>query len=160
MLYRYGWNERIVGLTLAGVGIASIIVQGAVVGPVTKRIGERAALMVGLTFGVVGFLVFGLAQTGAMFWIGIPLVALWGLESPACMALMSRRVGSTEQGQLQGVNASVTGIANLFGPGLFTQAFAFAIGPGMDWQLRGAPFLIAALLIAFAGILAWRVTQT
>ncbi len=160
MLYRYGWNERIVGLTLAGVGIASIIVQGAVVGPVTKRIGERAALMVGLTFGVVGFLVFGLAQTGAMFWIGIPLLALWGLESPACMALMSRRVGSSEQGQLQGVNASVTGIANLFGPGLFTQAFAFAIGPGMDWQLPGAPFLIAALLIAFAGILAWRVTQT
>ena len=160
MLYRYGWNERIVGLTLAGVGIASIIVQGAVVGPVTKRIGERAALMVGLTFGVVGFLVFGLAQTGAMFWIGIPLLALWGLESPACMALMSRRVGSSEQGQLQGANASVTGIANLFGPGLFTQAFAFAIGPGMDWQLPGAPFLIAALLIAFAGILAWRVTQT
>ena len=160
MLYRYGWNERIVGLTLAGVGIASIIVQGAVVGPVTKRIGERAALMVGLTFGVVGFLVFALAQTGAMFWIGIPLLALWGLESPACMALMSRRVGSSEQGQLQGANASVTGIANLFGPGLFTQAFAFAIGPGMDWQLPGAPFLIAALLIAFAGILAWRVTQT
>jgi MFS transporter, DHA1 family, tetracycline resistance protein len=160
MLYRYGWNESVVGLTLAGVGVASIIVQGAVVGPVTKRIGERAAVMVGLAFGVVGFLVFALAQTGIVFWIGIPLLALWGLESPARMALMSRRVGSSEQGQLQGANASVTGIANLFGPGLFTQVFAFAIGPAMDWQLPGAPFLIAALLIAIAGILAWRITRT
>jgi DHA1 family tetracycline resistance protein-like MFS transporter len=160
MLYRYGSNERIVGLTLAGVGFASIIVQGAVVGPVTQRIGERAALMLGLAFGVAGFLVFALAKTDAEFWIGIPLLALWGLESPACMALMSRLVGGSEQGRLQGANSSVTGIANLFGPALFTQTFAFAIGAGRDWQLPGAPFLIATLLLALAGILALWVTRT
>lgn len=160
MLYRYGSNERIVGLTLAGVGFASIIVQGAVVGPVTKRIGEHAALMLGLAFGVAGFLVFALAKTDAEFWIGIPLLALWGLESPACMALMSRLVGGSEQGRLQGANSSVTGIANLFGPALFTQTFAFAIGAGRDWQLPGAPFLIATLLLALAGILALWVTRT
>jgi MFS transporter, DHA1 family, tetracycline resistance protein len=160
MLYRYGWNESVVGLTLAGVGVASIVVQGVVVGPVIKRIGERAALMVGLAFGVAGFLAFALAQTGAVFWIGIPLLALWGLENPASMALMSRLVGSSEQGQLQGANASVTGVANLFGPGLFTQVFAFAIGTGQPWQQPGAPFLIAALLIAIAGVLAWCVTRT
>jgi DHA1 family tetracycline resistance protein-like MFS transporter len=160
MLYRYGSNERIVGLTLAGVGFASIIVQGAVVGPVTKWIGERAALMFGLAFGVAGFLVFALAKTDAEFWIGIPLLALWGLESPACMALMSRLVGGSEQGRLQGANSSVTGIANLFGPALFTQTFAFAIGAGRDWQVPGAPFLIATLLVALAGILAWWVTRT
>jgi DHA1 family tetracycline resistance protein-like MFS transporter len=140
MLYRYGSNERIVGLTLAGVGFASIIVQGAVVGPVTKWIGERAALMFGLAFGVAGFLVFALAKTDAEFWIGIPLLALWGLESPACMALMSRLVGGSEQGRLQGANSSVTGIANLFGPALFTQTFAFAIGAGRDWQVPGHRF--------------------
>jgi MFS transporter, DHA1 family, tetracycline resistance protein len=160
MLYRYGWDERIVGLTLAGVGVASIVVQGAIAGPVTKRIGERAALMIGLAFGVAGFLVFAFAQTGAVFWIGIPLLALWGLESPATMALMSRRVGPSEQGQLQGATSSLTGIANLLGPGLFTLVFAFAIGTGRDWQQPGAPFVIAALLIAVAGILAWRVTRT
>ena len=65
MFYRYGWDERIVGLTLAGVGVASIIVQGAIVGPVTKHVGERAALMIGLGFGVAGFLVVAFAQTGA-----------------------------------------------------------------------------------------------
>jgi MFS transporter, DHA1 family, tetracycline resistance protein len=160
MLYRYGWDQRTVGLTLAGVGIASIVVQGAVVGPVTKRIGERAALMLGLAFGVLGFLVFALAQTGGEFWLGIPLLALWGIENPACMAMMSRAVGAEEQGRLQGANASVTGIANLFGPGFFTQVFAFAIGTGWNWQLPGAPFLIATLLLVLAGIVALRVTRT
>ena len=131
MLYRYGFDERIVGLTLAGVGVASIIVQGAVVGPVTKQVGERAALMIGLAFGVAGFLAFALGRTGGEFWIGIPLLALWGLESPAAMALMSRHVGASEQGMLQGANASVTGIANLFGPGLFT--------PGVRGRHRRRP---------------------
>jgi len=159
MLYRYGFDERIVGLTLAGVGIASIIVQGGVVGPVIKWVGERAALLLGLAFGAVGFLAFALARTGAEFWIGIPLLALWGLESPAAMALMSRHVGASEQGRLQGANASVTGIANLFGPGLFTQIFAVAIGGGREGALAGAPFMLAALLIAAAGVLAWYATR-
>jgi MFS transporter, DHA1 family, tetracycline resistance protein len=159
MLYRYGFDERIVGLTLAAVGIGSIIVNGAIVGPVNKQVGERAALMIGLGFGVAGFLAFALARTGAEFWIGIPLLALWGLESPAAMALMSRRVSASEQGMLQGANASVTGIANLFGPGLFTQMFAVAIGSGHESFLAGAPFMLAALMVAAAGVLAWYVTR-
>ena len=50
MMYRYGWNESIVGLTLAGVGSPRSSCQGVVVGPVTRAIGERAALMFGLAF--------------------------------------------------------------------------------------------------------------
>jgi MFS transporter, DHA1 family, tetracycline resistance protein len=159
MMYRYGWNESIVGLTLAGVGAASIVVSGFVVGPVTRLIGERATLMSGLLFGVVGFLIFAFAPTGLVFWLAVPVLALWGLEGPACMALMSRLVGGSEQGQLQGANASVTGIANLFGPGLFTLTFAFAIGGGRDFNLPGAPFVIAALLVAAAAIAAWLATR-
>jgi MFS transporter, DHA1 family, tetracycline resistance protein len=159
MLYRYGFDERIVGLTLAAVGIGSIIVNGAIVGPVTKQVGERTALMIGLAFGVAGFLAFALARTGPEFWIGIPLLALWGLESPAAMALMSRRVSASEQGRLQGANASVTGMANLFGPGLFSRVFAVAIGVGHESFLAGTPFMLAALLVAAAGLLAWYVTR-
>jgi MFS transporter, DHA1 family, tetracycline resistance protein len=160
MFYRYGWDERIVGLTLASVGALSIIVQGGIVGKVTKWIGERAALFVGLSFGVLGFLVLALAQTGWQFWAGIPLMALWGLETPACLALMSRLVGEDEQGQLQGANGGITGIANLLGPGLFSLTFAFAIGPAKDWHLPGMPFLVAMALLAVAGLVGWGVTQT
>jgi MFS transporter, DHA1 family, tetracycline resistance protein len=160
MLYRYGWDERTVGLTLASVGVASIFVQGGIVGKVTKWIGERSALLTGFVFGVLGFLVLGLAQTGVEFWAGIPLMALWGLEGPACLALMSRLVGESEQGQLQGANAGISGIANLLGPGLFAFAFAFAIGPAKDWSLPGMPFLVAMALLAAAGVIGWKVTRT
>jgi DHA1 family tetracycline resistance protein-like MFS transporter len=113
--------------------------------------------MLGLAFGVVGFLVFAMAGTGPVFWLGIPLLALWGLESPASLSLMSRLVGGSEQGRLQGANSSVTGVANLLGPILFTQTFAFAIGTGRDGGLPGLPFLIAMLLLAAAAVVAWKV---
>jgi DHA1 family tetracycline resistance protein-like MFS transporter len=160
MFYRYGFDERAVGLTLAGVGVAAIVVQSLAIGPVTKRLGERGALFVGLAFGSLGFFVFAVARTGAQFWLGIPLMALWGLASPASLALMSRRVSASEQGLLQGANSSIMGVANLIGPTIFTLTFAFAIGAGANWHMPGAPFLIATLLLIFSGLTAWGATRT
>ena len=158
MMYRYGWTERTVGLTMAGVGAAAIVVQGGVIGPAVKQFGERWALIVGLTFGVAGFTVFGLAPTGQVFWLGIPLMALWGLANPSSQGLMSRRIGPDQQGQLQGANASLMGVANLIGPGLFTLTFAFAIDAAREWSVPGAPYLLAALLLGLAIVVALRVT--
>jgi len=158
MMYRYGWTERTVGLTMAGVGVAAIVVQGGIIGPAVKRFGERRALIIGLTFGVAGFTMFGLAPTGPVFWLGIPLMALWGLANPSAQGLMSRRIGPHEQGQLQGANASLMGLANLIGPGLFTMTFAFAIGAARQWGMPGAPYLLAAMLLALAIMVALRVT--
>jgi DHA1 family tetracycline resistance protein-like MFS transporter len=157
MGYRYGWDERTVGLVLALVGICSIVVQGGLIGPVVKRFGERRAMIAGLLFGTVGFAAYGLAPTGALFLAAIPLTALWGFASSAGLALMSRRVGPQEQGALQGANTSMVGIANLIGPGLFTQVFALAIGG--TWQLPGAPFLLAAVLLLAAVAIGWRATR-
>jgi DHA1 family tetracycline resistance protein-like MFS transporter len=159
LFYRYGWDERAVGLVLAGVGICSMVVQGALIGPVINRFGERASLIAGQVFGVAGFFIYGAASTGTLFLAGTPLMALWGLASPASLALMSRHVGPDEQGQLQGANASVQGIASMLGPGLFSLTFAYAIRPELEVQLPGAPFLLAALLLAIAAVIAWRVTR-
>jgi DHA1 family tetracycline resistance protein-like MFS transporter len=73
---------------------------------------------------------------------------------------MSRHVGPDEQGQLQGANASIQGISSLLGPGLFALTFAYAIRPELGFQLPGAPFLLAALLLLIAAIIAWRVTRS
>jgi DHA1 family tetracycline resistance protein-like MFS transporter len=159
MMYRYGWSEMSVGLTLAGVGVAAIAVQGGVIGPAVKRFGERSALITGLAFGVAGFVAFGLAPTGPLFWVGIPLLALWGLANPSSQGLMSRLIGPSEQGQLQGANASLMGIANLIGPGLFTMTFALAIGSAQAWGVPGAPFLLAATLLLLAITVAVRATK-
>ena len=157
MMHRYGWDELTVGFTMAGVGVCAMIVQGALIGPAVARLGERATLIAGLVFGAAGFAVFGLAATGIVFWAGIPLLALWGLASPAALGLMSRLVGPAEQGRLQGANSSIMGIANLLGPGLFAQTLAFSIAGGSR-HLPGAAFLLAALILALAMIVAWRTT--
>ena len=41
--------------------------------------------------------------------------------------MMSRRVGPSEQGQLQGANQSMAGLASMIGPSLFGLSFAWAV---------------------------------
>ncbi len=148
--YRYGWNTQQVGYTLAAVGVTSAIVQGGLVGPLVARLGERRALVVGLLCGAIGFTVYGLAPTGRLFLIGVPIMALWGLYGPSAQSLMTRRVGHSEQGQLQGALSSLTGIANMLAPALFSLTFAAALSTFRTWHLPGAPFLLAtgALVVA------------
>jgi DHA1 family tetracycline resistance protein-like MFS transporter len=158
MQYRYGWDERTVGFTMAGVGLCAMIVQGGLIGRTVQRFGERTTLIMGLGFGVAGFTVFGLAPSGVIFWSGIPLLSLWGFASPSALGLMSRQVSGSEQGRLQGANASLMGVANMLGPGLFTQVFALFIGAGSAWHLPGAGFLLAAVLLLVAAAVALRAT--
>ncbi len=151
MGYRYNWQEREVGLVLAGVGVASMIVQGGLVRPVVRLIGEKNALMFGLLMGAVGFWIYGIAPTGAVFLIGIPVMSLWGLTQPAASALMTQEVDPDEQGRLQGANASLMGLSGLVAPWAFAMAFAFAIDPAKGLNVPGTPFYAAALLMA-AGV--------
>jgi DHA1 family tetracycline resistance protein-like MFS transporter len=157
--FRYQWNERTVGLTLAVVGLCSAIVQGGLVRRVVPRIGERRALLIGLGCGVIGMAIFGLAATGPAFLVGVPVLAIQGFYGPSAQGLMTRRVGPTSQGELQGANTSLMGVAGLIGPGLFTMIFARAIAPDATWALPGAPFLVASALLLGAVLLAWRVTR-
>jgi DHA1 family tetracycline resistance protein-like MFS transporter len=157
--YRYNWNARTVGLTLAVIGIGSVIVQGGLVRPVVARIGDRRALFTGLVFGTLGFAAWGLAPTGVLFLAAIPLGSLMGFYGPAAQGLMTHRVSASEQGQLQGANSSVQGIAGLVGPGIFTWTFARFIRPDSAWQAPGAPFLLGSLLLVIALLIAVRVTR-
>jgi DHA1 family tetracycline resistance protein-like MFS transporter len=148
--YRYGWDSKTVGLTLALVGICSMVVQGTAIGPIVKRLGERRALLMGLGFGVAGFLIFGIAPTGSWFWLGIPVMSLWGIAGAATQALMTRLVAPDQQGQLQGATGSVQSVSQLLGPFVFTLTFAYFIGAHAPIKLPGAPFLLAAALLALA----------
>src|SRR6185437_16537680 len=148
--YRYGWGTATVGLTLALVGVCSMVVQGAGVGPIVKRIGERRALLVGLASGALGFLIYGVASTGELFWLGIPVMSLWGIAGAAIQALTTQMVAPDRQGQLQGATNSVQSVSQLVGPFLFTLTFAWFISDSAPLKLPGAPFLLAAALLVLA----------
>jgi DHA1 family tetracycline resistance protein-like MFS transporter len=154
--YRYGWDTTSVGLTLAMVGICSMAVQGAGIGPIVKRLGERRALLLGLGCGAIGFLIFGAAPSGRLFWLGIPVMALWGLAGAASQALTTQLVAPDQQGQLQGATNSVQSVSELVGPFLFTLTFAYFIGAQAPARLPGAPFLLAAALLMLAIVIAVR----
>jgi DHA1 family tetracycline resistance protein-like MFS transporter len=155
--YRYGWDQTTVGLTLAMVGICAMVVQGGAIGPIVRRVGERNALLLGLGSGAAGFLIFGVAPTGHLFWLGIPVMALWGVAGAATQALMTQLVSPDQQGQLQGANTSVQSVAQLVGPFPFTLTFAYFIGSHAPLMMPGAPFLLASALLLLALLIAARV---
>lgn len=157
--YRYGWGSTAVGFMLAAAGINAMIVQGLLMKPLTARFGERKTLLAGLCCGAIGFCVYGVATDGWIYCAGIPIMAFWGLAGPSAQGLMTNRVSASEQGQLQGAIAGLSGIAGLIGPGLFTQTFALFIGPRAGWHLPGAPFLLASFLLLLGMALAWRATR-
>lgn len=154
MGFRYGWEERSVGLVLAFVGVCAMVVQGGLVRPVVAKIGEKAAMCIGLSAGAMGFAMYGYAPTGTMFLIGVPVMALWGFAQPSMSALMSARVGADEQGKLQGASASLMGLSGLAGPWIFALSFAYAIDPAKGLLVPGVPFYLAAGAMALALVVA------
>jgi len=66
---------------------------------------------------------------------------------------MTRRVGPSEQGQLQGANQSIMGIASVVGPLLYGLSFSWAVRHP-QWHIPGLPFLLASLTMAACLIIA------
>jgi DHA1 family tetracycline resistance protein-like MFS transporter len=155
VIYRFGWNPRMIGISLAMVGIAQMV-SYSIVGVVVARLGERRTLLTGLAFATVGFAMFGWSSP-LVFLAGIPVNCLWSLAGPTSQSLMTRRVSPSEQGELQGALASLRGVAMLIGPGLFSLTFAFFIAP--EHRLPGAPWYLAAILMLVSLALAWSVAR-
>jgi MFS transporter, DHA1 family, tetracycline resistance protein len=157
--YRYGWDEKAVGLALAGVGISSALVQGALVGPLVRRCGERRVMIGGLLAGTAGFMLYAFAPTGLWFVAAIPIVGLWGLAGPTSQGIMTRAVGASAQGELQGAMGSLAGIAMMIGPTVFATVFAWSIRHGASWHVPGLAYALAGLLLFAAAIIAARATR-
>ena len=159
--YRYGWGSREVGYTLTAVGICSVIVQGGLVGPAVRWLGERRAVLWGLLTCTITYAMYGLAGTGFWFLAAIPVGAIAGLYGAAVQTLMTTRVSPNEQGALQGLNSSLTGLAGVVGPLVFGFALNAGLVPGPDGValFPGAPFVLAALLTAVALAIAWKAAR-
>ncbi|HEY0925629.1 TCR/Tet family MFS transporter [Brevundimonas sp.] len=178
---RYGWGPWQVGLLLALVGVLDMIVQGLLVGPVSKRLGERRTLVIGLFGGTVGISLMGWAPIGWAFVAAMLPNALWGLAMPTIQSLMTRRVGEDEQGQLQGANNSVSAIAGVLSPLFFGWIYTQSTGGNFNgaalwvesWAGHGpasrllvgglhdpglAFYLAAAVLLA-AALIGWGVAR-
>jgi DHA1 family tetracycline resistance protein-like MFS transporter len=154
--YRYGWTPGIVGLTMMVGSLMGIGVQSFLVGPTISRFGERGAMLAGATAGTIGLSWYALAPNSLVYWLGMPVNCFGGLMTPGLQGLMTHRVGPDEQGQLQGANQSMAGLASLLGPSLFGLSFAWAVRHPAA-HLPGLPLLVAAAVSAGCVILSLRI---
>ena len=158
--YAYGWGSGDVGWVLGAVGVLSVFVNAVLVKKVVGAIGERRALLLGLSCGVVGFTIYGFAPTGAVFLMGMPIMSLWALAMPSTQAMVTREVGPEVQGRIQGALTSLASLAGILAPVIYTSVFAWCIGPQSPGKWPGAPFLLAGVLLGCAGLVAWRFAKT
>lgn len=147
---QFGWSTRTVGFSLAAYGFFMVLTQAALVRVLVDKLGELKTATFGLTAGVTGFVALTTVSSGVIAFLLTPLSALRAVTNTAITALMSQRASETEQGELQGILAGVSGISTLVGIPLMTQVFAVANEASASNPWPGAPFAIAAVFSAIA----------
>ncbi|WP_299698776.1 TCR/Tet family MFS transporter [uncultured Tateyamaria sp.] len=147
---RFDWSPGMVGLSLSLFGISMAVVQGGLIRPMLRVFGERGAVVYGHIADVAVFLLIGFVSSGTWLLILTPLAALPAVITPALQSIMSQAVGDDEQGELQGALVSIAALAMIVSPLLMTSVFYTFTTPETGVYLPGAPFLLAAVLMAVA----------
>jgi len=154
--HKFGWGPSETGWSLTFVGVMTVIVMGGLTGYVVPRLGERRAIVVGFLLMTVGFLGYALVPLGWMIYPAIVFGSLGGIANPAMQSVMSKQVGPSAQGELQGAVASLASIAAIISPIFMTQLFSHYSAPGASMQLPGAPYLVSGALVFCCVLIALR----
>jgi DHA1 family tetracycline resistance protein-like MFS transporter len=153
---RFGWSPQMIGLSLGVYGIGMAAVQGGLIRPATRYLGERMTIVYGMIFEIVSFALLAFLTNGTIALMLIPITALGAVITPALQAMMSRATPDSQQGELQGVLTALHALSMVISPLLMTSIFAQFIKPDAAIYLPGAPFLLALGLMLAGFILFWR----
>jgi DHA1 family tetracycline resistance protein-like MFS transporter len=147
---RFGWDPVHLGLSLSVFGVSGALCQAFLVGPLSRRFGDLGTLMIGVGFDTLAYLLMGFADQSWMGYAVAPLFALGGVAMPALQSLLTSRVSDEQQGQLQGVMASLMSLAGIVGPVMATALYFLTrdIWIGTVWIVGAALYLLATPLFA------------
>ncbi len=141
---QFGWSTRLIGLSLAAVGITIAISQIFITGPVVKRFGERDAATIGLIVAIGGFVTYAFITKTWMAFAAMLFIALQGLVQPSLMAMLSRRATPETQGEVQGISAMALGLGSIVAPLVLTTPMAYFTSADAPVYFPGAPYFVAA----------------
>ena len=150
VIEKFSWGKSEVGYSLGFVGLLMAIVQGGLIRIVIPRIGEYRAAVFGFSAMTIAYIGLGTASSGVEIYAWCVVSALGGFAMPAIQGIMSNQVPQNQQGELQGIIASLGSLGAIFGPLLMTQLFAHFTEPD-NYYFPGAPFVAAGVLTIFAG---------
>ena len=150
-----GWTPLQNGLALAVFGLMTAVVQGGLISVSVRWLGERRAIVLGLTMGLIEMLVLAFAKTSLLLYVSLVAGALGGLAGPTLQGIISRQVSESEQGKVQGALTAVNSLVGVVGPLLATWVYAYFNGGGAAFKLPGAAFLMGAFFSLIGLLLAW-----
>lgn len=148
---RFGWDSRMIGISLALFGISMAVVQGGLIRLALSRLGPLRTVVLGFGFAILAFPVLAFITNGTLALALTPIAATAAMAVPALNGIMAQHAPNDAQGELQGIITSVNALAMILSPLLMTGVFAAATMPGGAIYLPGAPFL-AALLLTLAAL--------
>jgi DHA1 family tetracycline resistance protein-like MFS transporter len=151
---RYAWNSTQVGLSLALFGILVSILQGGLTGRIVAVVGNHGAVYLGLLAMAAANFCYGAATAGWMFSLATGLGALGSLSGPMIKSVISQVVPADEQGGVQGALNSITSIADIVAPPLWTLMFSWSIAKEHSLHVPGLAYFVAGAVALFAAALA------
>lgn len=145
--HRVGLNAFGVGALLAEVGIIAAVVQGLLIGKLTKKFGEVKLALTGMFLMSVGLLITTLAHSNIAMIMIVPFYAIGSaLTHPTMSSLISRSTSETRQGMTLGIAQGLGALGRVVGPpagtGLF-QAFSPAAPYFFGAALLGMTWMIS-----------------
>jgi multidrug resistance protein len=148
--FRFGITEQTIGYFFLYMGALSVVLRAVILGWLVDRLGETRVMRAGTVLLALGMLLWPLPRTVPIMALVLALIPTGtALLFPSVTALVSHETDPKEVGQTMGVQQAFGGVARVAGPMWSTPAFQ-VLGPAF-------PFLIAAGIVAFTGVLAFRV---
>ncbi len=139
------------GLLFGAIGVMMVLIQGGMIGRLTKKYGELALAIVGPFIISAGLVVIAIPVHWAWKWTGFLsgglLLAIGaGIFNPAMQSLISRHCAPDEQGEVLGANQGMASLARCVGPILAGLLFEYLF-PASPYYLSASLCLIVTLLV-------------
>lgn len=154
-IYRFNWDEKMVGISLGIVGLLVGIVQGGLIRYINPKLGNEKSIYVGMALYTLGMFLFAFASQSWMMFVFLIPYCLGGIAGPALQAVISKEVLPTEQGEIQGTLTSLMSASSIIGPPLMSTVFYYFTHKEAPFQFPGAPFILGGLLLFIATIIAF-----
>lgn len=146
---KYNSTTGQVGTLWTIIGAVLILGQGALVGFLTKHIGELTLIKIGMVAGALGFVMIALSENFITLILAVGFLVLnLALIAPALNAYISRFAGEY-QGIVMGLNSAAASLGRVIGPllagFLFDQNLEYPFWSGSITFLLGAVLAVCTL---------------
>lgn len=154
-IYKFNWDERMIGLSLGAIGLLVGLVQGLLIRWVNPRLGNEKSVYIGMALYTFGMLLFALATESWMLFVFLIPYCLGGIAGPAMQSLISGQVPPNEQGEIQGTLSSLMSASAIVGPPMMSTVFYYFTHKEAPFQFAGAHFVLGAFLMLVSTIIAY-----